>query len=278
MVALRAFGVWFMACVATGCGGDSESDDGGASSGGTSSVAGSSNVGGGSSGGANSGGSSTGGTSAGGTSAGGTSAGGTSAGGTSAGGSGGGPAPETGPGTVTDLWRDFCVATFTENYSVVDAFGDPLFEIQAGEEYLLLDYPEPYRSAEAAYLTSSGPVEFDIEPNADNTAFPFTSNCAYDPPVPYFAVFADVSVFAEPALTTKLCDLTEGTALPRDEGSSAGFALESVNAGVSVYEVFLNAFSAQCEGAATGYIGVPAFQLFGTNYVRVPFRSLSAEQ
>ena len=85
-------------------------------------------------------------------------------------------------------------------------------------------------------------------------------------------MFADVSVYAEAELVTKLCDLEAGTALPRDEGSSSGFALEAIEGGLSVYEIFLNAFSTQCGGAANGYVAVPSFELFGTNYTRVPLR------
>ncbi len=188
-----------------------------------------------------------------------------------------GGATSTAPGTITDLWRDFCVATFTEDYMVTDAFGDPVFTVKAGEEYLILDYPSPYTSASLAYLTSSGPLEFDVEPNADNTAFPFTSNCAPEPAGSYFAVFADVSVYAEPELVTKLCDLEPGAAVPRDN-TNAGYVLETPNAGDgSIYEIFLNAFSAQCGGAASGYINVPRTMLFGSNRVLVPFDLISGE-
>jgi hypothetical protein len=200
-----------------------------------------------------------------------------STGGTSAGGSAAGGTASTGPGTVTDVWSDFCVATFTEDYPVTDVFGDPVFTAQTGEAYLLIDYPSPYTSASAAYLTSTGPLDFDIEPNADLTSFPFTSNCSPNPPLSYFAVFADVSVYAEPELVTDICALEAGAALPRDTGVSAGYALSSFVNGSAVYEIFLNAFSAQCGGAESGYVSVPTIHLFDSDRVLVPFDVIVAE-
>jgi hypothetical protein len=207
-------------------------------------------------------------------------AGGSSSGGTagaSAGGAGAGGNSSEGPGTITDLWRGFCVATFAEDYQVVDPFGASLFTARAGEEYLLISYPAPYASATLAYLTSTGPYEFKVAPNADNTAYPFTTDCPTDlEAASYFAVFADVTVYAEAGLVTPICELAAGTALARDSASSAGFGLESFGDGVSVYEIFLNAFSAQCGGAASGYISVPGIQLFGSGHVVVPFRVITA--
>jgi len=159
----------------------------------------------------------------------------------------------------------------------VDPFGAFLFMARAGEEYLLIYYPEPYGRATLAYLTSTGPYGFDVAPNADNTAFPFTTDCPTElAAASYFAVFADVTVYAEAELVTPICELTAGTALPRDSASGAGFGLESSGADVSIYEIFLNAFSPQCGGAASGYISVPRIQLFGSAHVVVPFRVITA--
>jgi hypothetical protein len=192
---------------------------------------------------------------------------------------GGGGSSSEGPGTITDLWRDLCVATFTMDYPVTDDFGAPLFTARAAEEYLLIRYPGPHASASLAYLTSTGPYEFDVAPNADNTAFPFTTDCPTDlEAASYFAVFADVSVYAEPELVTKICDLEAGEALPRDMTTGAGYGLENSGSDSSIYEVFLNAFSAQCGGAVNGYISVPRIHLFGTARVLVPFQVITAPQ
>jgi len=261
-----------IALVCSACGGASEGDDPAPNAGGSTGASGSSNAGGNSSGGGN-GGSGDGGA-VGGQSSGGTAAeGGSSA----AGAAGSGVVEETDPGTVTDLWSEFCIATFTEDYAVLDPFGDPMFTAKAGEEYLLLDYPTPYRSATAAYLTSIGPIDFDIEPNTDNTSFPFTSNCAPDPPLTYFAVFADVTVFAEPELVTEICALQAGDAVLRDEMAASGYAVETIGDESAVYEIFLNAFSAQCGGAQNGYVSVPMIHALGSDRVLVPFASVPAE-
>lgn len=288
MAVRRAWCAGLVTLLSVACGGSSSDDEsnsdadsggsggaqaGASSSGGTSSSGGKSGTGGSSTGGdPSTGGSSTSGNAG--------ASGSGSNGGSSAAGSGGsnaGGSASIGPGTVTEEWTDFCVATLTEDYEVTDDFGDPLFTAQAGEEYLLIDYPEPYTSAHAAYLTPTGPLEFDIDPSDDFTSFPFTSNCSVNPPLSYFAVFADVSVYAAPDLAEKLCDLESGTALPRLTETSAGYALEAVQEGGAVYEVFLNAFSAQCGGAESGYVVVPSIHWFDSDRVLVPFDVIVAE-
>jgi len=267
------------------CGQSSRDDDADPHEGGSSGVGGTATTGGSSTGGAtrggnsNTGGSNTGGTSStGGSTSGGGAGGNGAAAGQSSGGTGAGGRPaDEGPGTITDPWRDFCVATFTEDYPVKNAFMMPLFTARAGEEYLVTYYPEPFTSARLASLTSTGPYEFDVAPNSDHTAFPFTTDCPDDLAAEkYFAVFTDVSVYAEPELATKLCDLPAGTALPRDDATALGYGLEEAGATTSIYEIYLNAFSAQCGGAASGYISVPTIQLFGSAYVVVPFRLIPA--
>ena len=153
----------------------------------------------------------------------------------------------------------------------------PLFTVHAGEEYLLTSYPEPFSSAKIAYLTSTGPYEVDVQPNADHTGFPFSTDCPIDLQArSYFGVFADVSVFAEPGLVTSLCALKQGTVLPRVlDARGAGYVLESESATGDIYEVYLNAFSPQCGGATSGYISVPVMELFGTPHIVVPFRVLT---
>lgn len=206
--------------------------------------------------------------------------GGPSNGGSSGGGAGtagAGASSSEGPGTITDLWRDFCVATFTVDYAVTDAFGAPLFTARAGEEYLLVSYTGPNVSADLAYLTSMGPYEFGVAPKADTMALPITTDCPTDlEAASYFAVFSDVSVYAEPELVTKICGLEAGAALPRDTATGAGFGLESSGPDFAVYEIFLNAFSAQCGGASNGYISASRIQLFGTTTTIVPFKVINA--
>lgn len=280
VLTLRSLGVWSSVCLCAACGStdrDHPAAVGGSADGG--SAAGNSNAN--AAGKANDGGSvnTSGASSAGGTS----SMGGTSstagrssaagAAGTSVGGSGGSSSASEGPGTITEPWRAYCVATFTEDYPVKDGFGAPLFVALKGEEYLLMSYPEPFSRARIAYLTSTGPYSADVEPNAAHTGFPFTTDCAMDLQAgSYFGVFADVSVYAEPELATKLCDLKAGTALPRVlDAKGAGYALESNSAASAIYEIFLNAFSPQCGGASSGYVTVPVIQLFGSAHIVVPF-------
>ena len=176
-------------------------------------------------------------------------------------------------GQITDAWRPYCVATFTSDYEATDTFGDSLFLARRGEEYLMADYGDFIGKdhAELLYLTPKGPASFEIEATAGSRAFPFTTSCAFDDTLPYYAAFLDVAVYTTEALTTKLCDLPSGSVLPRNTGAPSGYATSNFDfSGPATYELQLNAFSAQCGGAATGYISVPMTRVFDTNTWLVP--------
>jgi hypothetical protein len=178
--------------------------------------------------------------------------------------------PEGGSGVVTAPWTEYCIGTFTQDTPIIDPFDEPLFTARAGEQYLMTEYDDGFGRAEFAYLTGAGPDTFTIDQGADGS-WPFTSNCTAGEGVPYYAVFANVSVFAEEALTTKICDLTAGTALPSAGGlrgySNAGaFSLS----GPTTYELYLDPFTEQCGGNDTGYISVPSTRSFGSTTWLVP--------
>jgi hypothetical protein len=195
-------------------------------------------------------------------------------GGGGGGGTGNGGGTGSGAGTVTEAWAGFCTGTFTEDTVIVDGFDDRLFTARAGEEYLLAAYGAFLGEvrAEFVYLTSAGPATFEVGPDAAG-AFPFTSNCEPDAGVPYYAVFTDVSVYAEDTLTTKLCDLEAGTVLPAASSSPRGYAIAGDGfslSGPHTYQVYLNTFSASCGGAEVGYISVPESRVFGATTWLVP--------
>jgi hypothetical protein len=120
------------------------------------------------------------------------------------------------------------------------------------------------------YLWPGGPEEFEV--TAATTAdFPFTTACPLNTATSYYAVFENVSVYAEETLSTKLCDLSAGTALPLDRGDSVGYALVTFELfGPNTYEVFLNVFSAQCGGAVSGFVSVPPVESFDSTTWLVP--------
>lgn len=171
-------------------------------------------------------------------------------------------------GTVREPWTGFCTATFTEDTQILD-FGEPLFTARAGDEYLLSDFDDSFGGrAELVYLTSAGPDSFEVEPSAAET-WPFTSNCEIGAGVPYYAAFTEVTVYAEQELSTRLCQLSAGAALPAD-GTGRGYAFASTSQdGSATYEVILGAFSAQC-GQGTGYISVPQTRSFDSTTWLVP--------
>jgi hypothetical protein len=185
-------------------------------------------------------------------------------------------APSGAAGMVTEAWSSFCVATFTAAHGVSDGF-DPVFTAKPGERYLMSEFGDDLGQdrAELLYLTNAGPLDVEVESATGAQDFPFTSNCEFGKGVPYYAVFADVSVYSDEAMTTKVCDLSRGTVSPVETGKTTGFSSTSFEfSGPTTYELYLNAFSAQCGGRATGYISVPEIEVFGTTTWLVPVISI----
>ena len=176
-------------------------------------------------------------------------------------------------GVVVPPWGDYCVATFSTEYDVVDSSGDAAFTARAGDAYLMQEYDESAGgpTARLIYLAEGGPWDFQVA-TTPGGALPFSSNCAPGAVEPYYAVFADVEVYAEEQLETKLCSIAAGTAVPRANGSTgystADFGLGS---GPVTYEILLNGFSSACSNQPRGYVSVPATKLFGTTTHLVPF-------
>ena len=166
------------------------------------------------------------------------------------------------------------MATFTRDYAVAGAFDDVLFTAHAGEAYLMAAYGSFFGKdhAELAYLTSVGPTTFYFDVASGSRAFPFTSNCTFDASVDYYAVFANVTVYDTAELSTKLCDLSAGSALHRDTASISGYTISGGFgiSGPATFKVELNVFGAQCGGAKSGYIRVPETQVFGSTSWVVP--------
>jgi hypothetical protein len=184
-------------------------------------------------------------------------------------GDGDGDGGRSGGGTVSEAWAGFCTATFTEDTPIVDAFDEPMFTARVGEEFLMSDFDDSFGArAELLFLTTTGPDSFELKPNASST-WPFTSNCTIGAGVPYYTVFQDVTVFAEKELTTKLCSLSAGSALPAG-AAGRGYALSSVVQGAAVYQLILGPFSAECGGVDRGYIRVPQTNSFGSTTYLVP--------
>ncbi len=179
----------------------------------------------------------------------------------------------SGNGTVTEPWAGFCTGTFTEDTPIVDAFDDPAFTARAGDEFLMSDFDDSFGGrAEFLYLTQAGPDSFEVEPRADGT-WPFMSDCAIGEGVPYYAVFEDVSVFAEQELTTKVCDLSAGSVLPAGN-RGRGYSFVGSVGDSAIYNVILGPFSAECGGAADGYVRVPQTSSFGSTTWLVPIAGI----
>lgn len=184
---------------------------------------------------------------------------------TACGGSSGDGGSGTESQTSIEDWRDYCIATFTEEYPVVDIFGDPAFTAHVGDEFLLASF-DADRTPQLVYLAKTGPEFVEI----DEETLPFTSNCTPGATSRHYAVFSDITVYAEEELSTPLCELAAGRVLPL-EPNGAGYGITGSEAGSGiVYELILNAFSSECGDADRGYIDVPRTTLWGSSTALVP--------
>ena len=189
------------------------------------------------------------------------------------GGDGGNGGSTSNTGTVTDPWATFCTGTFTQDTPILDIFDEPTFTAKAGEEYLLSDFSDSFGGrAEFLYLTSVGPDSFEIEPDA-NGGWPFTSNCTIGKGVPYYAAFTNVDVFAEEALSTKVCSIAAGSVLPAGT-SGRGYAFTSAAGDAAIYDVILGPFSDQCQSRDRGFIKVPHTKSFNSTTWLVPIAGI----
>lgn len=174
-------------------------------------------------------------------------------------------------GQVTAPWTSYCVATFTRDFPLVDAFGDLQFTAKTGEKYLLAEFSAAQGSFEILYLVGGAPNPIVIEGEA---SLPFTTNCDAGT-TEYYAVFQNTAVFKDEALTEKACDLAAGTVLPVDPAQGRGYSSTDLSFGATAkYSLFLNAFSPSCGNLPTGYISVPQVQALGTTTYLVPVTSI----
>jgi hypothetical protein len=191
--------------------------------------------------------------------------GGASGRGGSTGNSGGGAAPARPDGQVVAPWDKLCVATFTRDFEVIDAFGDPELSVQSGDRYLQGD-GGLFAEAVIVYVSDEGPVEFDIDVE-NGEMLPFTSNCQDGSTKTYAAVFADTPVYSDEAMTMQLCSLRAGTMV---EGSGIGYIAAGGGFTMPKYQLMLEELAAQCGGAQEGYAAGAEITIGETSHIVVP--------
>jgi len=170
---------------------------------------------------------------------------------------GGDIAPALADGQIVAPWDEYCVATFTKDFEAVDSFGDPELSIQAGDRYLLGD-PRLLSDAAIIYIADEGPVEFNIDVGG---ALPFTSSCKDRATQKYVAVFVNTPVCSDAGLTTPVCTLPAGLAVP---GGGINYVLSDEGSSPS-YEVELKALAAHCSDVAKGFVKAATVTVGGTN-------------
>ena len=151
-----------------------------------------------------------------------------------------------------------CIATFTESYDVIDFWGDVEHTIQAGESLIIKEFDSVFGETNVYYLDAAGPFEMTIEPN-DVGEFPYETDCTESNSSSYTGVFADTTIYADEELSTVLCTVPKGKALP---SSSYGYFLvgDAENGG-SVYGMTSNAIIEEC-GGESGYVVTPEVEVW----------------
>ncbi len=177
-------------------------------------------------------------------------------------------------GQDTDTYRDYCVATFTGAYEVIDVFGEPELNIGKGDQLLIEEFGW-FGDDEVSvyYLSKAGPVPFTVKAE-EGTSLPFTSNCTRDATEEFIGVFTNVTVYSDEALTTAVCELSAGTIEP-----SRGLNYELVSPifgkGPVVYRLIGGAVGDLCPGVTEGYIKAGSAMIGGTLHTVIPIGTFS---
>jgi hypothetical protein len=180
----------------------------------------------------------------------------------------GGSSNATGDGQVTADWQGYCTATFTEDYDVVDSFGDVALSVKAGSTYLLGD-ASFIADAVLVYIAEAGPVEIEVELDDPSTP-PYTSYCDENASA-FIAVFVDTTVYLDEAMTMPACMLAAGTTAP---AGGFGYALVGGLFTSNTYQVTLGSLAAECNGNDTGYVEAANVTIGATTYSALPFATV----
>ena len=185
-------------------------------------------------------------------------------------------------GIVTAPWDAYCVATFTEDYTVFDVFDDPLFTAREGEAYLIKDHGDRFGElrTEMYYIAPNGAVDFEVNPKEDG-GLVFTSNCDLndqDKTRLQRGVFDDFAVFVDEALTEKACDLITGTVF--DGSISTRLISNEGNSFTNItgfYVVEAPGLAEFCNGHEKVYVKVDSRYILGVSHTFVPILSFMIE-
>jgi hypothetical protein len=168
------------------------------------------------------------------------------------------PATEVPPlsrGEVNAPWSDFCVATFERDYVLRDWSDAPLFTAKAGQSYLLGSWHSG--SFELLVPTGGGVLGFDADLpfDEDQDVFPFASNCELGQTKMHVAVFSDVTLYADEALSTPICTLKRGTQFAFPSWGQGG-----VDSALPIGRIDVEGWPAPCAGYIDAYFSQPGDQ------------------
>jgi hypothetical protein len=165
-----------------------------------------------------------------------------------------------------------CIATFTEDYVVLDILGEEEFTAKTDDSFIIKGY-WGITEAELYYLVDEGAYEFTVEGTGDFfTSFPFDTSCSDTMTTNYLGVFKDVVVYSDADRTQEACSLAKGRSAAITTSSTGFFWISGGfwSSEPIVYKVELNEFSDECGGLTSGYVIAPEAKPFSTTTPLVP--------
>lgn len=140
----------------------------------------------------------------------------------------------------------YCTATVTKDVVVKFFSGSDWFTVKTGEKLAQMTNAMS-GTAKLLRFTKSG-YAYDV---SDLTSGDFTSNCSEGSEgAEELVALADVNIYSDPDLTTKICSFTKGQAVV---SSSYGHILVKETLDSSTYELIGDAFSSNCSGGSGKY-------------------------
>lgn len=169
--------------------------------------------------------------------------------------------------TLDAPWSSHCTATATRAFQAADTFGDPIYAVKEGEEFVLGDF-SVFESLELIALTDAGPLSFNVE--FEDGDMPLELSCDESETKTMIGVFADVTLYLDEALTQEACSLEAGTIAERGEGGF-GYAGGGVSEdGSSTYQLSIAGLSTKCSGHSEVYARVPSVEVDGVWHDLIP--------
>ncbi len=152
-----------------------------------------------------------------------------------------------------------CLATFKKDYTVFNYFKEKLFDIKAGESFIVQSGLEWFGRTNLYKEDEGHLINFDLDETQTNEYLTFSCVTATAPQ--YFVNFKELDFYKEADLKTKVCTLPAGTVISTEE---TGYM--SANNTLGTYEMSPENTQPGCSGGQ--FVAAEEFELYGTHYIQ----------